>query len=169
MMRHVRKLGLVLWGLLLAALPQDAAAIELTENLSLNGYVHYEHFSFIKNTGSPKVDSRNEVAFHTEWIFYGEDIKAFVAPEFRFDGSDEVRNDIFLDEAWIDYYSEYVDFRIGKQIISWGETRPMPLSRIATSSGLVGLTPKTTSTGRPQSTKTNSMPASRSLLSVYWM
>ena len=120
MMRHVRKLGLIFLGVLLTALPREAAAIELTENLTLNGYVHYEHFSFIKNTGSPKIDSRNEVAFHTEWVFYGDDIKAFVAPEFRFDGSDEDRNDIFLDEAWMDYYSEYVDFRIGKQIISWG-------------------------------------------------
>ena len=122
MRRQPRGLALIaVFGFVVSVLAaRPAHAFELAENLSLNGYVHYEHFSFLKNSGSPKIDSRNEIAFHGELIFYGDDLKVFVAPEFRFDGSDEDRNAIFLDEAWIDYYSEYIDFRVGKQIISWG-------------------------------------------------
>ncbi|MEW6776688.1 MAG: DUF1302 family protein [Bdellovibrionota bacterium] len=105
---------------------RTASAIQLHEQLSLSGFVEYEFFGYVQDTKPGQVDGRNEIQFHPEFTFTpSEKLKAFVVPEFRFDGNDEERNRIFLDEAYLDVYTESMDFRIGKQIISWGRADTM--------------------------------------------
>lgn len=102
-------------------LPRTARAIDITDTFSISGFVEYEFFANTDNTRKDKADGRNEIQFHTEWIYRPSDeLKAFVAPEFRFDANNEERNRVFLDEAYIDWYTEHIDWRIGKHIVSWG-------------------------------------------------
>lgn len=116
------------------AVPVRASALEVTEWLRIAGFVEWEVYAYPVGNEPGKNDGRNEVQFQTQWTIQpGSDVKAFVVPEFRFDTVDESRNAIFLDEAYLDFYTDYFDFRLGKQIISWGRAdtiRPTDLWKV---------------------------------------
>ncbi|MBI2569969.1 MAG: hypothetical protein HYV63_23435 [Candidatus Schekmanbacteria bacterium] len=108
--------------------------MQLSDELSLTGFVEYEYFAYTHEEGVDRIDSRNEIQFHSEWTFQpSSSVKGLAVPELRYDLSDETRNRVFLDEAYVDIYRENADWRVGKQIVSWGRAdtlRPTDLWKI---------------------------------------
>jgi hypothetical protein len=92
------------------------------QQIELGGFVEIDHISYFKNPDAGKINSRNQAILQTEFrSSLSDEIDMFSAVEFRNDQSDVLRNRIYLDEAYIDYYSDNLDLRVGKQIINWGK------------------------------------------------
>jgi len=92
------------------------------QQVETNGFVEIDHISFFKNADAPKINSRNQAILQTEFLATVNDkAAAYSAVEFRDDQSDPSRNRVYLDEAYIDYFSANFDLRLGKQIIVWGK------------------------------------------------
>lgn len=92
------------------------------QEFETGGFVEIDHISYFKNSDASKVNSRNQGILQLELRSeVGDKTSLFSALEFREDQSDPSRNRIYLDEAYLDLYLGNFDFRIGKQIILWGQ------------------------------------------------
>ncbi len=87
----------------------------------LGGFVEYDNIRYFEDSAEEKVNGRNQGILQLEVQHSaGRDTEMFGSVEFRNDHDDPSRNRVYLDEAYINIYKGAFDFRIGKQIYSWG-------------------------------------------------
>lgn len=99
---------------------EDVQTEDQFEKLKFTGFVELDHISYFKQRND-KINSRNQGIFQI--ISDGKINNKFnfhAAVEIRNDQSDPDRNRVFVDEAYINYRSKDFDFRLGKQLITWG-------------------------------------------------
>jgi hypothetical protein len=94
-----------------------------TPRFRLGGLVQYENFSFFQDRDADLINFRNELKFLPDLeVRFSDKLRGALAVEFRKDFSDSSRSRVFLDKAYLDVYLPSWDFRLGRQIISWGRT-----------------------------------------------
>lgn len=87
----------------------------------LGGFLELDQISYAEEKEA-KINARNQGIVHLELESnVSKKYKFFGGVEIRNDLSDDERNRVFVDEAFVDIYTKNIDFRIGKQIITWGE------------------------------------------------
>lgn len=107
---------------LIFIIPSTNFRILEAQELEMGGFVEIDHISYAKNSDDRKINSRNQGILQMELRSnLGDEASLFSAVEFREDQSDPSKNRIYLDEAYLDFYIGNFDFRLGKQIILWGQ------------------------------------------------
>ncbi len=90
------------------------------EKLKVSGFVELDHISYFKQRDN-KINSRNQAILQIiADKKMSQKFNLHSAVEIRNDQSDSARNRVFIDEAYIDYFSKNFDIRLGKQLITWG-------------------------------------------------
>lgn len=88
----------------------------------ISGRIQYDHISYF-NQKDGKTNNRNEGFLQIELgKKYGKGSQWRSVTELREDMSDSKRNRIWIDELWMKQSVGFLDFSIGKQLISWGTT-----------------------------------------------
>jgi hypothetical protein len=71
---------------------------------------------------------RNVVTAEVELGYQGVDVDVLLNPYFQVDADAE--GEVGLREAYIDYYTDSVDFRVGKQIVIWGKADGLAITDV---------------------------------------
>ncbi len=101
-----------------------AAASVSAEEPTIHGYLKYQ----LGTTVTDAQIVRNAVTAEVELGYRGADIDVFLNPAFEI--APVTSPDIGIREAYLDYYTEYIDFRFGKQIIIWGKSDGLAVTDI---------------------------------------
>lgn len=107
--------------LVLVIFTTSVRAQDVEKKYKLGGFLELDQISYLENKDN-KINSRNQGIVHLE-------LESNASRKYKFFGGVEIRNDlsdverdrVFVDEAYIDIYTKNIDFRLGKQIITWGE------------------------------------------------
>lgn len=89
-------------------------------------FAQVEFHGFVRNHSAFRVDKpndamllRNRLRLNSE--LWGDNVYAFASFDILNDVADSAINILNLREAYLDIYSSFVDFRIGKQQVVWGK------------------------------------------------
>ncbi len=97
------------------------AQIKAGENFTLGGYAQLDHISFFKELEN-SINSRNQTSLDIDIeADIGQNYSLFSSLEFRNDLSDHSRDRFFMQELYVDFFSKNIDFRVGKQRLTWGK------------------------------------------------
>ncbi len=91
---------------------------------TFNGFLRYQ----LGMTLSDTQIIRNTVTAEVELGYRGTDVGLLINPYFEIDPS--IQPTVGLREAYIDFYTNAVDFRFGKQIIIWGKSDGLAITDI---------------------------------------
>ncbi|MEL6864662.1 MAG: DUF1302 family protein [Bacteroidota bacterium] len=110
------------WVLLLLpilVLAQDTEESE--KKIELSGFGELDHISYFSREDG-KINNRNQAILQTQLkAKISANSSLYTTLEIRNDLSDARRNRVFLDESYIDISTKRFDFRLGRQIVNWGE------------------------------------------------
>jgi hypothetical protein len=88
---------------------------------SIDGFVEIDHFSFFKEK-QDFVNNRNQSTILLNLKSnLNDNYSFFSSVEFRNDLSDSRRNRVYMKEVYIDLFTQKIDLRAGKQVVSWGK------------------------------------------------
>lgn len=106
----------------LSALLAAGMAVVHANEIKLNAFVDLEHISYFENGDRGKINARNQAITQLEMASGGGgQAGAKAALEFRADQADPARNRILLKEAYATLFYDKADFKVGRQIFSWGK------------------------------------------------
>jgi len=109
--------------LLLAAMLAAAVSLSAQEP-SLHGYLRHQ----LGTTVNDAEIVRNAVTAEVELGYRGTDVDLLLNPWFEIvSGADP---EVGLREAYLDYYTDFVDLRVGKQIVIWGRADGLAITDI---------------------------------------
>ena len=108
---------------LLAAMFVAAASLSAQEP-SLNGYLRHQ----LGATVSDAEIVRNAVTAEVELGYRGTEVDLLLNPYFEI--APDAGAELGVREAYLDYYTEFVDLRVGKQIIIWGKADGLAITDI---------------------------------------
>ncbi|MFW5684660.1 MAG: DUF1302 family protein [Spirochaetota bacterium] len=102
-----------------------AAAVSLSaQEPSLHGYLRHQ----LGTTVNDAEIVRNAVTAEVELGYRGTDVDLLLNPWFEIgSGADP---EVGLREAYLDYYTDFVDLRVGKQIVIWGRADGLAITDI---------------------------------------
>lgn len=111
-------------GLLVFATILGTAVSLPAQEPSLHGYLRHQLGTLFD--GADII--RNDITAELELGYQGSDVDLFLNPYFEANASNEI--EFGLREGYIDYFSEHLDLRIGKQIIIWGKADGLAITDI---------------------------------------
>lgn len=95
---------------------------ENENQLRAGGSLEVENITYFENI-EEKINGRNQIQLMLD---IEKQLKSgsgfFTSLEFREDFNDPTRNRVYIDEAFVNLNFKSADIKIGKQIITWGET-----------------------------------------------
>ncbi len=109
--------------LLLAAMLVAAASLS-TQEPSLHGYLRHQ----LGATANDSRVVRNVVTAEVELGYRGTDVDVLLNPWFEI--ASDSGPEIGIREAYLDYYTDFVDLRVGKQIVIWGKADGLAITDI---------------------------------------
>jgi hypothetical protein len=99
-----------------------AAGAVRANDVKLNAFVDLEHISYFENDDPAKVNARNQAITQIDIASpAGSQAAAKASLEFRADQADPARNRVLLKEAYATLFFDKADFKVGRQIFSWGK------------------------------------------------
>ncbi|TVQ22850.1 MAG: hypothetical protein EA382_11250, partial [Spirochaetaceae bacterium] len=101
-----------------------AAALLSAQEPSLHGYLRHQ----IGTTVNDAEIVRNAVTAEVELGYRGTDVDVLLNPWFEI--APDSGPKIGMREAYLDYYTDFVDLRVGKQIIIWGKADGLAITDI---------------------------------------
>ena len=111
--------------MLLVAAGMLAAAVSLpAQEPSLHGYLRHQ----LGATVSDAEIVRNAVTAEVELGYRGTDVDLLLNPWFEI--APNANTEVGVREAYLDYYTDFVDLRVGKQIVIWGKADGLAISDI---------------------------------------
>ena len=88
----------------------------------LKGFVEYDNITYFKEIAN-SFNGRNQGILQLNLEHRLNDhVDIFSSVEFRVDENNNLRNRVYLDEAYINFRQKKFDLRIGKQIYKWGKS-----------------------------------------------
>jgi hypothetical protein len=110
--------------LLAAAMVLVAAASLSAQEPALHGYLRHQLGATVHDAQV----ARNAVTAEVELSYRGSDVDLLLNPYFEVAAGTDVQ--VGLREAFLEYYTDFVDLRIGKQIVIWGKADGLAVTDI---------------------------------------
>jgi hypothetical protein len=111
--------------MLLLAVGMLAAAVSLSaQEPSLHGYLRHQ----LGATVNDAEIVRNAVTAEVELGYRGTDVDLLLNSYFEI--APDTSAEVGLREAYLDYYTDFVDLRVGKQIVIWGRADGLAITDI---------------------------------------